>query len=45
MSEILFDKLLQYTSDLTSDEGYVLKNLERTTYKDVLLFNMISGKV
>ena len=45
MSEILSDKLLQYTSDLTSDEGCVLKNLERTTYKDVLLPNMISGKV
>ncbi|MCO5247611.1 MAG: O-methyltransferase [Chitinophagales bacterium] len=45
MSEIISNQLLQYTADFTSEESLALQGLERKTYKDVLLPNMLSGKV
>jgi caffeoyl-CoA O-methyltransferase len=45
MPSLLPDDISQYIQDHTSDEGDVLKALDRRTYTDVLLPQMLSGKV
>lgn len=45
MPSLLPDDIAQYIHDHTSDEGDVLKALDRRTHTDVLLPQMLSGKV
>lgn len=45
MPSLLPDDISQYIQDHTSDEGDVLKALDRRTHTDVLLPQMLSGKV
>lgn len=45
MPSLLPDDISQYIQNHTSDEGDVLKAVERRTHTDVLLPQMLSGKV
>ncbi|HZH67811.1 MAG TPA: O-methyltransferase [Chitinophagales bacterium] len=45
MSELISNQLEEYIHRYTSEVSEVLDDLERNTYKDVLMPNMISGKV
>ena len=45
MPSLLPDDISQYIQNHTSDEGDVLKALDRRTHTDVLLPQMLSGKV
>ena len=45
MSGLISNQLEEYIHQYTSEVSEVLSDLERNTYKDVLMPNMISGKV